>query len=349
MDVTNVDDPSAIGTYHSRTDTSLGTELVFKSIKGAGGVTVTESGGIITIDASGGGGGSSDPYVNDDPVVVTVGGITQDSSFFYTPGKSFQETMEAMFYPVQFPTLTNPSSSFSDNAASLQEIGDDISIQFTSSFSRGSINPQYDASSAFRSGPGNTVRYTGTGLVDVGSYPSSPNVQTVNPYTVLIGTQTWTNYWEYDEGVQPYDSNGDPYDSPLPAGSTSTDSLSFEGVYPLFGTTVNITTYTQQSLVSMLSGNNVVFGMVAESGGNKQTFDIPDAWTGAPTSRPLAGIETFNTVSSSWEYEGGSASASLTFWTTSTTTHSIQGNTINYTRYVYNGPDRSGIQIRLKF
>jgi hypothetical protein len=278
-----------------------------------------------------------------------VGGITSGSTFFDS-SKGFAETMAAIFYPTQFPNLTAPSNGFSDNVSSLQEIGDSLNITFTATFSRGSINPQYDASSAFRSGLANTVFYSGSGLpASVGSYPSSPNVQNVNGYTVLIGNQSWSSYWAYDAGVQPYDSVGNPYMSPLPAGNTSSASVSFEGVYPLYATTSSISSPSAQSLVSMLSANNIVFSMVAETGGDKQTFDIPDAWTGAPTSRPLSGIETFNTVSSTWEYQGGNASASLTFWTTSSTTHTIQGNVVNYTRYTYNGTDRSAIQIRLKF
>lgn len=99
----------------------------------------------------------------------------------------------------------------------------------------------------------------------------------------------------------------------------------------------------------MLSANNIEFNMVPESGGDKQSFDIPDAWTGAPTSRPLTGVETYNTVSSSWELQGGSLANSLTYWDTSTAIHTIESNAINYTRYIYNSTDRSSIDIRLKF
>jgi hypothetical protein len=99
----------------------------------------------------------------------------------------------------------------------------------------------------------------------------------------------------------------------------------------------------------MLSGNNIVFNMVTESGGNKQSFDIPDAWTGSPTNRPLQGIETYNGFSMNWEYEGGTAATSLAKWSTSPTTHTIETNSVNYTRYTYNGVDRGSIQIRLKF
>ena len=346
LNISNVVDGSTAGVYSHRVDTSLGTEFFFKRIEGVQDIIVTDtpSGKIqIGLDASLIGGVS---YENPDPVGETVGGIISGDSFFIG-GKTFAETMEAIFYPLAYPTLTNPSSTFVENAAYLQKIGSSISIQFTSTLNRGSISPQYDADSPYRSGFGNSVHYTGTGLIDVGSYPSSPNIQTVNPYVVLSGVQTWTNYWSYDAGVQPYDSKGFPYDSSLAAGNTSTDSTSLEGVYPLFATTGSIDILAEQGLFSMITENNIELNLVTQPpfSPDKQRFDIPDLWL---ASRPLQGVETYNTLTSSWEYEGGSAFSSLTYWNTSSTTHIING-IVNYTRYSYNSEDRGASQIRLKF
>lgn len=335
----NVIDGSSVGVWYNTVDTSLDTTVYFKRIEGTGGAVITESSaGIISIsvDASG-----IDPeYQNPAPTAVSVGGIPNASTFFATP-KTFEETMQAMFYPTLYPALQDPGNSFSDNVANLQEIGTSINIQFTSSFSRGSINPQYTAASPYRSGLGNTVLYTGTGLVNVGSYPLSPNIQTVSGYVVLIGTQTWTSAWSYDVGVQPKDSVGNDYMSPWPAGTTGYQSTSFEGVYALYGTTSTISNPdTKQALVSMLTGNNVVFALVAQpTSSPAQSFDIPDAWTGAPTNRPLVGLEQFNTLTSTWD------SILLSQWTTSSITH----GGINYTRYTWNGDPIGARQIRLKF
>lgn len=349
---------SAIGDTSVRDITNVGTGTgeIFKQINagvaelrtitGLGDVSVYTQGDQIAIfiDTSG------DSYQNSNPTNVAVGGIP-DASTFFASEKTFSETMEAMFYPTEYPTLTAPSSGFSDNVSNLQEIADSINIQFTGTFSRGSINPQYNADSPYRSGLGNTVYMSGPSLdLSIGSYPATPYNHTLNNYDVSIGTQTWNSHWDYDAGVQPFDSAGNPYDSSLAAGSTSSNSVSFEGVYPLFGTTVNIAIMTKQSLVSMLSANNIVFSMVPESGGNKQAFEIPNAWTSSPTNRPLTGVETYNTVSLTWEYEGGTAITSLTYWTTSVTIRTIQSDpSVNYTKYTYNGPDRSAIQIRLNF
>ena len=343
IEFTNIDGGDA-SIYSHRIDSSIGSEFFFREIKGSGGITIDISNNIITIDGSGGSGGGS--YENPNPVSETVGGIT-DGDTFFAGGKTFAETMEAIFYPLSYPDLIDPSSTFEENVSYLQKIGSSISIQFTSTFYRGSINPQYDADSPYRSGLGNTVTYTGPGLnTSIGSYPLSPDIQNIS-HTVTQGVQTWTNYWSYDAGVQPFDSKGDPYDASLAAGNTSVDSASLEGVYPLFATTVSIGTLTEQSLISMITGNNIQLTVVTQPpfSPDKQRFDIPDLWL---ASRPLLGVETYNTLTSSWEYEGGSAFSSLTYWNTSSTTHIING-VVNYTRYSYNDDDRGATQIRLKF
>ena len=94
----------------------------------------------------------------------------------------------------------------------------------------------------------------------------------------------------------------------------------------------------------MLTGNNIVLNMVAETGGNKQSFEIATDWLAV---RPLVGIQTFNTVSSTWEYQGGSANTSLTYWTVTDVTETIKGNTVNYKKFTYNGTDRSATQIKI--
>jgi len=355
LEVYNVPDGSAIGVYFDRVDTSLSTELYFKRIKAGSGTLVTEtSAGIITIDASGGAGGIYESALNPSIAMPNpVGGIPAGTKVADLNGDTINSLWDALLFPTAYPTLTPPSATFTitptTGLATLQEIGALINIAAVATFNRGSISPQYSASSPYRSGPPNNYDYSGTGLVDVSSALLS-NSQTILGYTVIIANQPiWRSRISYNVGVQPYDSKGNIFNTPWPAGTTTFIDRTFEGVYPLFGTTVNIGTLTKQTLVSMLSGNNIQMNLVAESGGNKQKFEIPVAWTGAPTNRPLTGIKTYNTVSAQWEYEGGSAFLSLLKWTTSVVSETIQGNLINYTRYTYNGVDRSAIQIRLEF
>ena len=339
---------NGLGVYRDRLDTSLGTTLYFKRIADSSTVTVTESSaGIITIETGGTATGVYDSAL--DPSVEMpspVGGIPSGTSVADLDGDSLSSLWDSLLFPTAVPSLVSPSNSLGTSPG-LQEIGASISFTITGGFSRGSISPQYPpTASAFRSGLPNTYTYTGAQIA--GSFPSTSlsNSQNITAYTVLQGSQSWTGNVSYDAGVQPYDSKGNPYLSPLPAGTTTNKTVSFEGVYPLFATTSNITTLTKQSLVSMTSGNNIVFSMVSEVGADKQQFEIPNAWL---VSRPLVGIETYNTTSNSWEYQGGNAASSLTFWTTSASSQTIQGISVTYLNYKYNGLNRGNIDIRLKF
>ena len=349
LNIYNVDDGSTAGVYSHRIDSSIGTNFYFKRVRGVQGVTVEDgSGGIISLglDASiineGVYQSSLDPSIT---MTQTIGGLPAGTSVSELNGDSISSLWDQLLFPTAYPTLTAPNNSFGSNAVSLQEIGANLSITFTASFDRGAINPQYTASSPYRSGLPNTYTYTGSGIAGTKLSTALTDTSTLN-YTILSGIQSWTNTVSYDAGVQPKDSKGNNYNSPLSAGTTSAKTVSIEGLYPLFGTTVNITTLTKQSLVSMITGNNIVFNMVAESGGNKQKFEIPNAWL---SSRPLVGVQTYNTLTLQWEYQGGGAAQSLLRWTVSSATETIQGNIINYTRYTYNSDDRSSIQIRLVF
>lgn len=320
--------------------------LQFREIKGIGSVVVSTSDNLILIDSSGSAGTydtSLDPSL---AMPTSVGGIPAGTTVNSLKGDSFIQLFDSLLFPTVNPTYVAPNNSFAYNVANLQEIGASINITFTAGFNRGQIllNSVFQN---YRSGLPNSYSYTGSGLPGAVPSTSLSNIQNLVGYTVLQGNQSWANTVSYDIGPQPLDSKGNPYGSPLAAGTTSAKTVSFEGVYPLFGTTALISNPdTKQSLVSMISANNIVFNMISESGGYKQSFDLPNSWIG---SRPLLGIETFNSFALSWEYQGGTAIASLAFWSSSSVTQNIQGNVIPYTRYTYNGIDRSSIQIRLKF
>jgi hypothetical protein len=348
--VENVVDGSSAGVYYGRQDSSLGTTLYFKRIEGELGVTVTDTSDgkiIIGIDASIASGGfyesSLDPSIS---MPNTVGGIPAGTKVYDLNGDTISSLWDALLFPAAYPSLTGPSGTFNINlGATLYEVSTNISPTFTTNFSRGSISPQYTATSPYRSGTPNNYDFTGTGLVDVSS-SSLSNAQTIPSYYIKQGNQTWSANVSYNAGVQPYDSKGNIYNTPLPAGSISAGSKTLEGVYPLYATTVNITTLTKQTLVSMLTGNQISFNMVPESGGNKQTFEIPNLWL---LARPLVGVQTYNALTLQWEYQGGTAPISLTYWTTSADNQTIQGYLIPYTKYTFNGVDRSSIPVRLVF
>ena len=325
-----------------------GGEMLFRTLKAGTNIDISHDGNNIVFDVP----SVTDLYDLSSPSTVTVGGLDAGSVL---TGKTANQILQDILVPTLYPTCVAPNNTFvkSSPAGTLFEIGFTTNINFTSTHIRGQILLDGSFQNT-RSGAPISHDYTGVGLPGIVYTNNDVNSQTSSNYLILIGNQSWTARVNYSAGPQPLDSNGDPYNGPpcngpLAQGYTFYKSLQIEGVYPLFATSVNLTTLTKQSLVSMLTGNNVVINLVTESGGNKQKFDIPDAWLGAPTNRPLIGIETYNTFSNQWEYQGGTAVNSLTFWNTTSVQQTIQGNSINYTRYEFNGTNRSAVQIRLKF
>ena len=179
------------------------------------------------------GGGSSGFYTGATPSNIEVGGMVVGTEL---TGRTISSILEEILVAVFTPTLTNPDNTFTDDQTNTQEVGATIgTINFTATFDRGSINPQYPpTSSPFRSGLPNTYNYTGTGLPPTQASTLLTDNQSVNSYVVLLGANTWTSSVSYDAGVQPYDSNGDPFSSPLPAGTTGLKSTTITGIYPWF-------------------------------------------------------------------------------------------------------------------
>jgi hypothetical protein len=295
--------------------------------------------------SSGGTGGGNEVYTGATPAAITVGGVNAGDDL---TSLTFNQLFERILVPTLFPTLTQPSLALYSDIPQLCEMGQVVTINFSAYFNQGYISPAYNTSGIL-SGLPISYNYTGGGL------PTTPvfntgltDTQVVSGYTVLQGNQLWSCFVHYSSGDTVInDSKGHYFADALPEGDMYiVGSNSTEGVYPLFGTTSSIITQTKQDLVSMIYGNDIVLNMVAESGGNKQSFEIADTWH---TNRPLVGIMTFNTVSNNYEYQGGSATASLTHWTITSVTETIQGHTINYDKYTYNGTDRASIQIMLVF
>lgn len=341
---TNIGLPEASGgtsVFDSRDNKTL----LFKNLVGSGDTIVSQSGDTVVIFTDAG----EQTYNLQSPSVIPLGGICAGTVL---TGKTAFELFEELLVPELFGTITAPSRSLSmiPSSGTLVEIGCLLStICVTSNFNRGCINPQYCSASDKRSGLPNTYTFTGEQIA--GSYACTDLSVTkcVTGFTVPIGTTSWSASVSYDCGVQPLGSKGTPYCTPLPSGTTTAASGNIVGVYPLFATTSNITTLTQQGLQNMSTANNILISLVAESGGNKQKFEIPCAWLGSPTNRNLCGVCQWNTVSCAWEYPGGSAATSLTLWTPSSATETVQGNSIGYCQYTYNSVDRSAVCIRLVF
>ena len=308
----------------------------------------TLNAGVLNIPVYGGGIGS---YTNLTPTPQAFPG---NSPFDNIPASStfnnqtFEEMMNAMLYPTLDPTLTPPSATLSISpSASFQEIGANVPITLSATFNQGSINPQYTSASNKRSGLPNTYNFNGTGVSPILSSSLGPVTATTGAYTILVGSNTWTNSVSFDIGVQPKDSTGGDFGSPLGPGTSSTISKTITGVFPVFATTSSISTMTKQTLVSM-SGYATV-SLVGESfatGAARQTVDIPIAGGGQPGWNGITISEFFSPLNNTF------GSSPFGDWTQSSTTHEVpagSGIFINYLRLTNNaGYPRGAGQYRFK-
>lgn len=261
-------------------------------------------------------------YTNEEGSVIEVGGIEEGTTFDQL---KFDEFVDLLLYPELFPTLVDPSHTFTSSVTGLRTIGETISvINLNTVFNRGSIEPQYESESEYRSGLPNKYEYqfpSGSFNVETSDLSDS---QVTNDHVVVLGSQIWRCRVHYDAGVQPKGSKGTDYLDPLDEGETGWINRTITGVYPYFATTENITEMEHQPLAQ--HGSTVITNVVAEDDyGNKQSVEFPEVWGG------IAKLEQFNTISNQWD------EILLNTFTITNTNRMIEGHSVEYKKYTHNG------------
>jgi len=298
-----------------------------------------------------------DPLTLDPALAMpsAVGGISAGTTVADLSGNNVTVILNDLLFPTVQPTLNAPYGTFTMSpTTTLYEVSTNISsLQFTTTFNQGSI---YNGATYqnVRSGSCNNYDYTGSNLVDASSN-TSPNIQSFS-YDVQYASQSWSCQIGYNQGPQPLNNKGgNATTGPLAAGAlTAASTRSIEGSYPYYATTTDINTLTKQTLLALATtpipntGNGFI--LAGETGDIpdviKQKFEIPSARL---SLHALTGIKTYSTVSEAWAYEGGSAASSLTTWTVSASTNTIQGYITNYSLYTYAGTKRDSTKIYLEF
>lgn len=285
---------------------------------------ITVDGHKYTLYAPAGGGGGGDAVLSDDlTTAISVGGI--DSGTEYEKGTPLETIIRDMLEPTLYPTLTNPTASMTATGAKLLETGATLNTTFTLVLNRGSINPQYTAESSYRSGSATSYTLDGTSQVE--------NTFSI---TVTEAKKSYQGSVAYGAGVQPKDSKGNNYNSPLPAGSVNTNTINYEFVDALWANTNNITTVAKLALVSK-SAKVKEFTFPAQTIANPEEFHIPASWN-------ITAVEVLNTLSNQWENCAGE------FTITDTTHENAGGTTVDYKKYLCNlGVATGSRKIRIKW
>jgi hypothetical protein len=268
-------------------------------------------------------------FINAEPVKKTVGGITLGETIF-SHGKTMQEIIQAIFYPAIAPTISYSSASLSEGSpftAAYIEIGFIDDLPLNAVFTKGQ-SVVAGQSTRYMGSP-NQYTYSGDSIsgTEIHLVTGTTDSFTILGYTVIQGTNVWHLSVNYDSApVTPVYDDGSTYvDTAFTNSGSKVANASFEGVYPIYAATATTTVLTKQSLVSMASANNLQYTIVAEANPGEHTFAIADDWL---TGRPLTAVQYYNTVSSTFD-----PANKITDWVTTSTTKTIQGNTVNYTKY----------------
>ncbi len=198
-------------------------------------------GDILTYDGTGKikllpAGAGGDPYYNSpykSPAAVSLCGI---SAGYVLTGKTLSCIIETLLVPTLNPTLTAPSNTLSISpSTTTYEVGASVTITANATFNRGCINPQYSSACDKRSGLPSSYNYIAFSVVCPAQISSSlSNSYALSPYSIINGNNQISGTVSYNAGVQPKDSSGGNYSTPLPAGTTSAQCVVICGLYPYF-------------------------------------------------------------------------------------------------------------------
>lgn len=272
--------------------------------------------------------------ISDDSLEMpnTVGGISSGTTVADLNGMTISAILDDLLFPTVYPTFTAPSASIAFSSySSTQEVGvaGPTSSNFTTSFNAGAITlngvKQNDRAGS---------------LIAESSfiYVNGDASNTTLPETVSEGSTTFRYRAAYEAGPQPVDNKGNNYGEPLAAGTVDSSTITLNGTYPWYATTVTAGTLTKQSLIAWnaTAGNmtSPQFVLQAHTSAAPQMFMLP---------RELSELQMLNTVSNSMEVISSSD------WTVSTSNEDVNGVTHTYYTYTYTGADRGSVTLIVKF
>jgi hypothetical protein len=176
--------------------------------------------------------GNSGNYFGNSPTTCTVGGLSGGSSIY---GCTIENILQDILVPTVNPTLTAPSSIFNISLSNPYEVGCVVSVVGCTCLSVGSINPQYSSASSCRSNGAISHNYID---FNCGTFSCFGNTCTCTrslpAYTVVAGIRTAYGSVSYCAGVQPKNSSGANYSTPLTSGTTTPVGIVICGLLPYF-------------------------------------------------------------------------------------------------------------------
>ena len=177
--------------------------------------------------------GGSTVYTYSGDTTCAVGGLPVGQNLFNDP---LVDIIHCMVSPTLNPVLTNPSiCSFVLSPTTLvYEVGCSVAIGQTTVFNAGCICPQYSSASSCRSNGTAYYQYGKKGVFSCVA-PLTPSDSTsFGTVCITPGTNQLSSQIYYQCGVQPKDSSGADYSTPLVSGCTAASTKNICGIYPWY-------------------------------------------------------------------------------------------------------------------
>jgi hypothetical protein len=176
--------------------------------------------------------GNTGIYLCASPTTCTVGGLPAGSPI---SGCTISKILEEILVPTVNPTLTAPSSTFNISLSNPYEVGCIVSVVGCTCLNVGNINPQYSSASSCRSCGAISHNYVDFNAGTCSCFGSNCScTRSLPAYTVVAGIRTAYGSVSYCAGVQPKNSAGANYSTPLASGTTTPVPLIICGLYPYF-------------------------------------------------------------------------------------------------------------------
>ena len=209
-------------------DIVVGKTLVYDEL-GKVGLVTRKAIGYTVLTITGGTGGGGDAVAKYDYTTnIAVGGVPVGTQIARTD--LLADIIKQMLVTTYYPTFVAPSASLTYSVTTLQEVKATVPARAaTVGYNAGAINLQ-GVKQNDRGGAA-TKYYISTSGADTDFSDDSTSSGSFNVTALTRSTKgniVVTGKVDYAQGPQPLDSNGNPYQSPLPAGSvTATKTIEF--------------------------------------------------------------------------------------------------------------------------
>jgi len=263
-----------------------------------------------------------DDSLDEDLVVtgVTVGNYSDGNTI--SKGTSLKEVLKAMLTKeIDCSVKSTPKVTLTGVTAATKVVGEEVTGTLDYTFTDGSFNKP-DGSS-----------------VAAGCVASNPVYTGALPLTVALGPNSFSVKVDYAASTADLKTNlGNASAVKINAGSVSSSTITINGTYPVFATTSNADTLTQQGLKvwdfnagKMTSGNMV---LVASTPAAPRKFSVP---------RKATKLQQLNTLSGKME------DVALASYAETTETRTFGGTDVTYYVYTYSGDAEGSVTVDVTF